>query len=428
MKKNFTPFVFAVSIVLSLFIILETSTTYGNTSTINVTVNGQTVNFSGQRPTLVDGRVLVPVREVFETLGFTVQWVSEVQQVSLTRATDRVTIVLGEALFETSIAGNISWHLLDVPAQVISGSTMLPIRAVVESVGYSLTWNSETSTVSIFSSSGPATQQPSAPTPPVVPQQPAISGLGTSLTLSEAERNPGLFIKDGDRFIRIPDQWGNVTGGANQHRQNSWNNVFTAFRRNSNMQAVIFPSNFTVPRIPSDAQLVLIGVTNINIYEPFHSGWTIAYGVSLGADSQGITIQYHDASNRWVSYETINGQAPANFSNRMVHTRLSWPHQKNHGILTGTQGESFTFGGIEWVGTTANVLETTHRAEHRFFTMRSHDTASNRMVEANYEIVRTMNGYFEINFITPPSGYLLLGSPSPDRVVYFTNSTFAPPN
>jgi len=40
--------------------------------TISVTINGEAVSFTDQEPVIIDGRTLVPVRGVFEALGFDV--------------------------------------------------------------------------------------------------------------------------------------------------------------------------------------------------------------------------------------------------------------------------------------------------------------------------------------------------------------------
>jgi hypothetical protein len=110
-----------------------------------VTVNGQRVNFAGQPPAIVDGRTLVPVRGVFEELGFTVSWNQQARQATLTRASDTIVITIDSATFTT----NGTRHTLDVPAQVIGGRTMLPIRAVLQSVGYNVRWDGGANTVVI---------------------------------------------------------------------------------------------------------------------------------------------------------------------------------------------------------------------------------------------------------------------------------------
>ncbi|MCL2047138.1 MAG: copper amine oxidase N-terminal domain-containing protein [Defluviitaleaceae bacterium] len=112
---------------------------------ISVIANGIRVNFPDQAPLSVNGRTLVPVRGVFEVLGFVVEWDSGTQQVTLTRSEDTILITLGSDTFTT----NGERHALDVPAQIIGGRTMLPIRAVMESVGYNLEWDENTRTVRV---------------------------------------------------------------------------------------------------------------------------------------------------------------------------------------------------------------------------------------------------------------------------------------
>ena len=51
---------------------------------ISVTIDGRPVDFDGQRPIVQDGRTLVPVRGVFEELGFTVGRNGSLRQVTLT--------------------------------------------------------------------------------------------------------------------------------------------------------------------------------------------------------------------------------------------------------------------------------------------------------------------------------------------------------
>jgi len=116
-------------------------------SDIRVTIDGVAVDFEGQPPTIVDGRTLVPVRGVFEALGFDVEWEQSTQTATLTSADYVVVISIGSEVFATNGAN----HALDVPAQIIDGRTMLPIRAVLESVGLYVDWDGGTSTVLVNS-------------------------------------------------------------------------------------------------------------------------------------------------------------------------------------------------------------------------------------------------------------------------------------
>ena len=150
--------IFALGMALLLALVfIPTIAVYANA--IRVTVDGETVNFTNQQPVIVDGRTLVPVRGVFETMGFDVDWHPEDRQAVLSRGNDIIVLTIDSATF--FVRSEI--RTLDVPAQIINGSTMVPLRAVLESVGYNLDWDGETSTVVITSrnsSTTPNTQPP----------------------------------------------------------------------------------------------------------------------------------------------------------------------------------------------------------------------------------------------------------------------------
>ena len=110
---------------------------------ITVSIDGEIVEFEGQGPAIVDGRTLVPVRGVFEALGFDVEWFQEPGTATLDRDDLAVRITVGVSFFLL----NDAQHPLEVPAQIIEGRTMLPIRAVLESVGYYVGWDAATRTV-----------------------------------------------------------------------------------------------------------------------------------------------------------------------------------------------------------------------------------------------------------------------------------------
>jgi len=131
---------------LLVFSFSAPSTIYAN-DPINVTIDGERVAFSGQGPAIIDGRTLVPVRGVFEALGFGVDWNEAARTATLTSDGHMVTLTIGSANFTTNGAS----YALDVPAQIVGGRTMLPIRAVLESVGFQVGWNEASRTVIISS-------------------------------------------------------------------------------------------------------------------------------------------------------------------------------------------------------------------------------------------------------------------------------------
>ena len=136
---------------------------------ITVLIDGQPVQFADQEAVIVDGRTLVPVRGVFEQLGFVVNWNPQTQQATLSGDDAVIIITIGSNVFTT----NGTSYTLDVSAQTIGGRTMLPLRLVLESVAMSLDWISETFTV-VITSGGAGEQTPitlPAPAPTVPPNE-----------------------------------------------------------------------------------------------------------------------------------------------------------------------------------------------------------------------------------------------------------------
>jgi hypothetical protein len=136
---------------------------------INVSLNGNIVAFSGQRPVVVDGRTLIPLRGVFDEMGYNIAWNGNTKTVTLTKANTVIVINIGESCYYI----NGTEHAIDVPAQIINGSTMLPLRAIADATGSEILWDADTKLATIID----------ADTAVTVPQ------TGTVITNSQAELN-----------------------------------------------------------------------------------------------------------------------------------------------------------------------------------------------------------------------------------------------
>ena len=96
-------------------------------------------------PQIVDGRTLVPVRFVSESLGAVVGWNGETREVSIMDGTNNILLEIDSPYVDVN--GKVV--TLDVPAQIIDNSTMVPIRFVSETLGANVSWDGETRTVTI---------------------------------------------------------------------------------------------------------------------------------------------------------------------------------------------------------------------------------------------------------------------------------------
>lgn len=107
-----------------------------------VELNGEQLKFDVP-PILENDRVLVPMRKIFETLGAEVAWNDETQ--TATATTGERTIELQIDNPEVKINGNTV--LLDVAPQTLLDRTLVPVRAVSESLGAYVEWDDSAQTV-----------------------------------------------------------------------------------------------------------------------------------------------------------------------------------------------------------------------------------------------------------------------------------------
>ncbi|HLW49146.1 MAG TPA: copper amine oxidase N-terminal domain-containing protein [bacterium] len=113
---------------------------------VHVFVDGQPVGFDVP-PQIDNGRVLVPMRGVFERLGATVVWNDQTQTVLAQRGATSVSLVIGSP--QAVVNGQAI--PIDVPPMVVDGRTMVPLRFVSQTLGSTVNWDASSSTVTIAS-------------------------------------------------------------------------------------------------------------------------------------------------------------------------------------------------------------------------------------------------------------------------------------
>lgn len=134
----------AVSLIVVLAVVLVILPT-GAETPIRVEINGSPLNFD-VLPTIVAGRTLVPLRAIFEALGATVSWDDTTRTVTATRRQTIIALTVGTRVARV----NMREVELDVPAMIVSGRTLVPMRFVSESLGAVVNWDEPTHTVSII--------------------------------------------------------------------------------------------------------------------------------------------------------------------------------------------------------------------------------------------------------------------------------------
>jgi hypothetical protein len=112
---------------------------------IGVQVNGTAVQFQGTQPIEQNGAVLVPLRGVFEAMGASVNYDPYSHTIYAHQGNRNVTLPLGATV--ATVDGQ--QQTLSQPAQVVGGTTLVPLRFVAEALGSYVEWQSASNTVLI---------------------------------------------------------------------------------------------------------------------------------------------------------------------------------------------------------------------------------------------------------------------------------------
>jgi len=109
-----------------------------------VVLNGEEMVFD-QPPMLKNDRTLVPFRKILEEIGATVLWDDALKTVITEKNGVKVTLKIGEPI----LYKNGEAVPLDTAAIIVNSRTLVPIRAVSEALGCTVTWDGETRNVYI---------------------------------------------------------------------------------------------------------------------------------------------------------------------------------------------------------------------------------------------------------------------------------------
>ncbi len=124
--------------VLAEFEDLFDNIDYNKGNEIRVILEGKQLQFDVP-PQILNGRVLVPMRKMFESFGLTVTWDDALRAAIGRNEETDIVLVIGSNI---AIVNGLEYKL-EVPAQIIGGSTMVPLRFLSENMNYNVVWNGE---------------------------------------------------------------------------------------------------------------------------------------------------------------------------------------------------------------------------------------------------------------------------------------------
>ncbi len=140
MKKTISFF-----LVVFAFSIIITANTFCSESDISVSVNGADIK-TNVPPRIIDGRTMLPVRDIFEMMGATVIWTESTKEIKGVKGSNTVIMHIND----TSFTLNGVEASMDTPPVIIEGRTLAPARYVAESFGAKVSWNEKEKCIEII--------------------------------------------------------------------------------------------------------------------------------------------------------------------------------------------------------------------------------------------------------------------------------------
>lgn len=143
MKKIILAIIMCVSMLFSV-------TAFADNGDITITINGEILE-TPIAPKVVNDRTMLPMRSIFEALGAKVTWFGEDQIIFATKGNTFITLKIGlpQMSVQTTQSDENIAVTLDTAPFIDSDYTLVPARAVAESLQAKVDWIGESKTVVI---------------------------------------------------------------------------------------------------------------------------------------------------------------------------------------------------------------------------------------------------------------------------------------
>lgn len=137
-------------ILISLSAILMTLSFTAHAQDVTVKVNGSVLE-PPVPAQIVNDRTMLPMRSIFERLGAQVTWLEEDRIIVATKDKSLIVMQIDNTKMSVQniLSDEVTEILLDSPPFIQNDSTMVPVRAVAETLGAKVEWDPETYTVTI---------------------------------------------------------------------------------------------------------------------------------------------------------------------------------------------------------------------------------------------------------------------------------------
>ena len=134
----------SIAAVVAITATIGSGCVLAKSNDITVTYDGEKISFDVQ-PEIVDDRVMVPMRTIFETFGAKVKWDSDTQTITAKKKSKTIQMTIGSS----DMTKNDETYSFDVSPIIEDGRTLVPIRAISDMLGLDVEWNEKNNTITI---------------------------------------------------------------------------------------------------------------------------------------------------------------------------------------------------------------------------------------------------------------------------------------
>ena len=136
--------IISIAAVVAITATIGSGCVLAKSNDITVTYDGENISFDVQ-PEIVDDRVMVPMRTIFETFGAKVKWDSDTQTITAKKKSKTIQMTIGSS----DMIKNNETYSFDVSPIIEDGRALVPIRAISDMLGLDVEWNEKNNTVTI---------------------------------------------------------------------------------------------------------------------------------------------------------------------------------------------------------------------------------------------------------------------------------------
>lgn len=126
---------------------------------VKIEIDGKEMVPKDMPAVIIDGRTMLPMRQIAQELGCEVNWNEAAKQIYVMRGSDIVVFTVDS---KTGYE-NGKEFTMDVPATIVNDRTMLPVRALADALHLNIKWDDPNRTVSIQSSDTVVKDEPTTP-------------------------------------------------------------------------------------------------------------------------------------------------------------------------------------------------------------------------------------------------------------------------